>query len=162
MPRPLTFGILSFALAALFAAACHAPSSGGGLLLTELPTVTVLESGATTGQNVVGKKRVSVRIAPGQNALLADGSGVTVFYGLSRSTLRSGQATRTGPGGRTYAFDLPGSETLDLCDKMLYRWTVVYENAATGARGTYVGEDRYVRPDVVVEGGTIRRVPCAD
>lgn len=141
---------------------CPHASTASSITVTELETVVIEANGSTTSQNVVGTRRIAIQIDPGTHTLQPDGGGVQVTYWFPGGLETTGAANvRTGEA-TTYEFDLPGSGDLEICERMLYRWSIVYVNADTASNGLYLGAERTVSPTTEVDGNQIRQSLCAE
>lgn len=117
-----------------------------------LPTVTLQAENSSSNSILVttpdrGLYRVRVRVVLSEGATFAPSdAGVSIIY-VDPWTDREESETPTLESNSTtdYYFDLPGSDGLEICQAMFYRWTAVYD-IIEGERGVYIGEARYEMP----------------
>lgn len=135
---------------------------GTGVRVIEGPTLTQQADGSLAATNVKGRKRIalSVVLGPGNRFLPSGGVQVTHWLpGHPEHTVRA-QAVPGAPD--RFFVDLPESDQLDVCEKMLYRWTVIYARPDPGANGIFLGEERFVMPTQTFRSdGTIEQALCA-
>ncbi len=141
---------------------CRCRPGGPGITVTDLPTSWINDSGDETTTAIKGRKaKVRVTIDPDPNSLLADGTGISVVY-IVTDTGAEEFADATKESSQEYSFILPGSNELDLCEAMFYRWTVVYDVADSPDPGTYIGEQTYVMPSTHYPSpGVAQQALCA-
>lgn len=142
---------------------CGPTKPGSGIIVTEEPVMRVSSNGTGAVSTEVGKRRIQIRIDLRENRLLPDGGGVQVAHRFAESAERIGQASPVPGSDNAFTFDLPDSEDLGLCEKMFYRWTVIYEHGSTNTRGTYVGQEKFVMPTSERDGNNeLQQALCAE
>ena len=117
-----------------------------------LPTLTLYSTGNTGNEEayIVGnghkyRVRARVTLSPGANFDPDDTGVIVVYIDPQSGKEKSGAPTLESNSTTDYFFDLPGSDGLELCQPMFYRWTAVYD-LIEGERGVYFGEEQYVQP----------------
>ena len=142
----------ALALAVAACATCT-PNPGPSLInVTPRPALTVLPGGATgpetsftLGTSHGYRVGANVTLEPGATFDPSD-TGVSILYIHPVSGQEEGSGVQPSTSDPTlYEFDLPGVQSLDLCEPLFYRWTAVYD-ITNGARGAYIGEILYVMP----------------
>lgn len=152
LPRLLAPRTSLVLLGTLLASACNASPGESLITVTALPPTTILADGSpapgttyTVGDGHLFRVRATVTLDAGATFDPTD-TGVSVIYiDPVSGREESGEVTPAPSDPTTYEFDLPGSDDLDLCEPMFYRWSAVYD-ITDGERGVYLGEVQYVLP----------------
>lgn len=115
--------------------------------IESLPGKTLTGSGYPSSSNTKGIKRIRLGVK------LADGyklnpESVSVVYYRTKSDIKEVAASSIQGVANIYYADLPGSEELDYCEVIFYRWKFEYENFKAAKKQTYVMPEMYVMPDV--------------
>ncbi len=138
-------------------------NGGPGIRVTYGPTLTRAANGQFVNSDLVGRKRVSatVELRPGDAFL--PGGGAQVFYTLPGDSERSGSATLVGGTTNQFAFEIVNSELADVCEKILYRWTVVYDLPDSDVNGVFIGEQRTIMSATKdIGNGRLEQALCAE
>lgn len=133
-------------------AACNGSAGDSMISVTPEPPLTVLPDGSTApgtsftvGDGHVYRVRATITLSPGATFDPADTGVSVIWINPETGQEQFGDATASAANPDLYSLDLPGSQGLDLCEPMFYRWSAVYDITA-GARGAYLGDALYVMP----------------
>ncbi len=115
----------------------------------------------------VGSTRsLSITVRPRSNArLLADGKGVQVTVWFPDhppgQTVEAQLVANSNPA--RFNFLLGGSQSLRICEKMMFRVSVIYDNTRLNNRGLYLGRETMIMPTKeLVNPNQIRQATCAE
>jgi hypothetical protein len=135
--------------------------NGTGVRVIEGATLTRQADGSLAETNVKGRKRIALSVILGPGNRFLPSGGVQVTHWLPGHQERTVQAQAVPGAPDRFFVDLPESDQLDVCEKMLYRWTVIYARPDPRANGLFLGAERFVMPTQTVRSsGTIEQALC--
>lgn len=111
-------------------------------------------------------RRLSITVRPRSNArLLADGKGVQVAVWFPNhppgQTMEAVLDENSNPARFDFVFG--GSQSLGICEKMMFRVSVIYDNTRLNNRGLYLGRETMIMPTKeLVNPNQIRQATCAE
>lgn len=108
-------------------------------------TLTILPNGSVTETDLVGTKRIQIRIEVGESRSVPNPPYV-LYWSDSLDVDGFESASLVGGTDNRYTFDLPSSEGLGLCEWIKYRWIVGYRNTLLSTSEILIDEERYVMP----------------
>lgn len=111
-------------------------------------------------------RNLTITVRPRSNArLLADGKGVQVSVWFPDHPLGQTVEAQLDPNSNParYRFRLGGAEALQICEKMMFRVSVTYDNTRLNNRGLYLGQETTIMPTKeLVNPNQIRQATCAE
>ncbi len=164
-----TFSILFFLFTAALLSNCNSstPSPPGtGVRVTREPTLTKLNGDWVT-QELKGLKRVRINVFFETGAAyIPDGVQVTSWIpaqpGISERPEKTVAAQLEEGSTTRFIANLDDSDDLDICERIMYRWTIIYKDERLNNNGLYMGAEEYETPTMSYgPGNTIQQALCA-
>jgi hypothetical protein len=135
------------------------------IIVEVLSTQTVLADGtvsSSTGRtDRTYRVRSRVTLLEGAQWDSEGPSASVLFINPENGREQSERATLVSGSTTDFYFDLPGSETLEVCEAMFYRWIIGYD-LINAERGIYIGEADYVMPTYYYSGNTLVQALCLE